>query len=78
MSLCCVMLSRLLQRYYRDVSGHGLSCGEMTGEMHFCVTGELSHYLFSLENTEFLNHYAVNVFGKGSMPNLDQHSCSVT
>jgi len=72
------MLSRLVQRYYRDVGGHGLFCGEMTGEMHFCVTGELSHYLFSLENTEFLIYYAVNVLVKASMPNLDQHLRSVT
>jgi hypothetical protein len=52
-SLCYVMLSRLVQRNYRDVGGHGLSCGEMIGEMNFCVTSELSHYLFSPENTEF-------------------------
>ena len=78
MSLCYAMLSRLVQRNYRDVGGDGLSCGEMTGEINFCVTGELSHYLFSLENTEFLNYYAVNMLVKASMPNLDQHLCSIT
>jgi hypothetical protein len=70
MFLCYVMVSRLVQTNYRDVGGHGLSCGEMTDE--------LSHYLFSLENTEFLNYDAVNMLVKASMPNLDQHLCSIT
>jgi len=63
---------------YRDVGGHSLSCGEMIGEMTFCVTGELNHYLFSLENTEFLHYYSVNMLVKASMCNLDQHLCSIT
>jgi len=77
-SLCYAMLSTLVQRNYRDVGRHGLSCGEMICEMNFCVTGELSHYLFSLENTEFLNYYAVNMLVKASMPNLNQQLCSIT
>jgi len=77
-SLCYAMLSRLVQSYYRDLGGHGLSCGEMTGEMNFCVTGELIHYLLGFENTEFVNYYAVNMLVKASLPNLDQHLRSVT
>jgi len=59
------MLSRLVQRNYRDVGGHGLSCGEMTGEMNICVTGELSQYLLNNNNNKHIlaTHFAATTLG---------------
>jgi hypothetical protein len=42
MSICYVIVRRLLQRNYGDVGRRGLSCGEITGELNFCVADELS------------------------------------